>query len=72
MGAVTALKISQDTKYKDRVKALILDSPFSEFQTVTFDLILSQYRIPLCILKLTFYYLCRLIRKKINLDLREL
>jgi hypothetical protein len=67
MGAVAAILYASD--HSDSVSGLILDSPFSCFRRMIYDIVYSRRKVPLCLIDIVLHFLMRTVRAKTGVSL---
>lgn len=72
MGAVTSLVYSAKKENEKTIDGIVLDSPFSCFQTMVNDIVRHRVNIPLCFVSTALYFMNNTIKKKTNVDLKKL
>lgn len=72
MGAVAAILYAQDKENQDLIDGLILDSPFSSFRKMIYDVISSKVKLPTCLIDMVLYFLLKTIKKKTGVALNEI
>lgn len=72
MGAVTSLVYSSKEENGKTVDGIVLDSPFSCFQTMVNDIVRQRVNIPLCFVNSALYFMNNTIKNKIKVDLKKL
>jgi hypothetical protein len=68
MGAVTSLLFANE--HKEKVSAIILDSPFTNFDKMVGDLVRSQRKVPRCLISCILCCLVKSAKKKVGVDLQ--
>jgi len=67
MGAVAAILYA--SKNNAQVTALILDSPFSCFRRMIYDIITSRRKVPTCLIDLAMHFILKTVRNKTGINL---
>lgn len=69
MGAVTSILFAENEANKGLVAGMILDSPFSSFRKMIYDVVGSKVKVPTCLINCLLYFLMRTVKKKTGVDL---
>lgn len=62
MGAVAAILFASENNH--RISGLILDSPFSCFRRMIYDIVYSRNRVPTCLIDFVMHFLVKTVRNK--------
>lgn len=72
MGAVTAILLAQEEASKGLISGLILDSPFSSFKRMVYDVVTTKVKVPTCLINCVLYFVLKTIKKKTGVNLHKL
>jgi hypothetical protein len=72
MGAVTAILFSQEEENQKIISGLILDSPFSSFKKMIYDVVSSKVKVSTCLINMLLYFLMKTVKKKTGVDLSHI
>lgn len=72
MGAVAAMLFAQHEDNQSLINGLILDSPFSSFKKMVYDVVTTKIKVPTCLINCMLYFILRTIKKKTGISLAKL
>lgn len=72
MGAVAAILFASRPSNSGLVQGLVLDSPFSCFQTMVRDFVSAHKSVPMCLIDLILVFVLKTVKEKIGVDLSEI
>jgi len=72
MGAVASILFAAEPSNKGIISGLILDSPFSSFRRMIYDVVTIRKNVPLCIINAVLYFILKTIKKKTGVSLSKI
>lgn len=67
MGAVAA--ILYGSKHSDKISGLVLDSPFSCFRKMIYDIVYSRRKVPTCLIDIVMHFVLKTVKRKTGVDM---
>lgn len=67
MGAVAAILFAQANN--DKISGLILDSPFSCFRRMIYDIVYSKRSVPTCLIDLVMHFVLKTVKRKTGVNM---
>lgn len=70
MGAVAAILYTANNN--DKVSGLLLDSPFSNFRRMIYDIVTTRKNVPTCLIDIVLFFLLKTVKKKTGVNLSKI
>jgi esterase/lipase len=72
MGAVASILLASNIENQGLVCGLILDSPFSSFKRMIYDVVTVRKNVPLCLIDAFLFFILKTIKKKTGVNLSKI
>jgi alpha/beta superfamily hydrolase len=72
MGAVASILFAAEPSNKGLISGMILDSPFSSFRRMIYDVVTIRKNVPLCIINAFLYFILKTIKAKTGVNLSKI